>query len=303
VATDDGRDPDNPIDRMMPPADNPEYHRKLKVHRDAQHQAAENAVLSDPAHAALGDRLTPVRQGIPQAAAPQPLPPTDVPPVASPVTPQEYTGLTVDPTLAQVQHMPVEPRLPEGAVPPAAPAAPAPVAAELPKTNPILAKLREDFGIENIPVTEVKVNGHVFTMRVLDVGAVTQALRFADTLSMPGSPRENSINLQIALTSFAISAIDGTPVWKVFEVDVPESELVMVEGENRPIFAPMSPPSNVRILGATNLMDFLSGQASSTLLAELWDKYQSVVDPQGSLDSLMNSILDGEVEEPSVPLP
>ena len=298
------RDPNNPIDQMMPPADNPEYHRKLREHRDAQHQAAENAVLSDPAHAALGDRLTPVRQGAPQAAAPQPLPPTDVPPVAPPATPQEYTGLTVDPTLAQVDYTPVEPRLPEGATPaPAAPLAPAPAAPELPKTNPILAKLREDFGIENIPVTEVKVNGHVFTMRVLDVGAVTQALRFADTLSMPGSARENSINLQIALTSFAVSSIDGTPVWKVFEVAVPESELVMVEGEKRPIFAPMSPPPDVRIMGATHLMDFLSGQASSTLLAELWGKYQTVVDPKGSLDALMSSVLDGEVGEPGVPLP
>ena len=298
------RDPSNPIDRMMPPADNPEYHRKLKEYRDAQHQTAENAVLADPAHAALGDRLTTVRQGIPQAAPPQPLPPTDVPPVTPPADPQVGTGLTVDPTQAEVPHTPVEPRLPEGATPappPAAPPVPVP-APEIPKTNPILAKLREDFGIENIPVTEVKVNGHVFTMRVLDVGAVTQALRFADTLSMPGSARENSINLQIALTSFAVSSIDGTPVWKVFEVDVPESELVMVEGEKRPIFAPASPPPDVRIMGATNMMDFLSGQASSTLLSELWEKYKSVVDPKGSLDSLMTSILDGEVEEPGVPL-
>jgi hypothetical protein len=205
--------------------------------------------------------------------------------------------------MAQVNQTTVEPSLPAGAQPQAAPApAPAPVAPSA-KENPILQKLRQDFGIENIPVTEVKLNDHVFTMRVLDVGAVTQGLRFADTLSMPGSPRENSINLQIALTSFAIVAIDGTPVWKVFEVAVPEGELVMVEGEKRPIFDPMTPPSSVRILGATNLMDFLSGQASSTLLAELWDKYQTIVDPKGSLEALMASILDGEAEEPSVPLP
>jgi hypothetical protein len=205
--------------------------------------------------------------------------------------------------MAQVNQTTVEPSLPAGAQPQAAPApAPAPVAPSA-KENPILQKLRQDFGIENIPVTEVKLNDHVFTMRVLDVGAVTQGLRFADTLSMPGSPRENSINLQIALTSFAIAAIDGTPVWKVFEVAVPEGELVMVEGEKRPIFDPMTPPSSVRILGATNLMDFLSGQASSTLLAELWDKYQTIVDPKGSLEALMASILDGEAEEPSVPLP
>ena len=33
----DERDPNNPLDQMMPPTDNPEYHRKLKEHRDAQH--------------------------------------------------------------------------------------------------------------------------------------------------------------------------------------------------------------------------------------------------------------------------
>ena len=111
----DERDPDNPIDQMLPPADNPEYHRKLAEHRDSQAREAEGAVLADPAHAALGDRLTSVRQGVPQATPPQPLPPTDVPPRTPPAAPQASTGLTVDPTQGQVQHTPVEPRLPEGA--------------------------------------------------------------------------------------------------------------------------------------------------------------------------------------------
>jgi hypothetical protein len=208
----------------------------------------------------------------------------------------------VDPSLAQPKYTPVEPRLPEGIAAQTAPdqTAPAPTSAK--NTNSILSKLREDFGIDRIPLEEVKVNDHVFTMKVLDVGAVTQALRFADTLSMPGSQRENAINLQIALTSFAVVAIDREPVWKVFEVPIPKAHLIVVEGEERPVFAPMSPPPEIRVIGATMMMDFLSGQASSTLLAELWESYNKKVDPKGALDNLMTSILDGE-NEGDVPLP
>lgn len=309
MATDDGRDPDNPLDMMMPPTDNPEYHRKLKEHRDKQHRTAEAAVLNDPSHAALAERLTPVRQGVPQAAAPQPLPPTDVPPVTPPADPPAGTGITVDPTLAQVDHTPVEPRLPEGAGgAPAAPPAPAPAATEEPRvtlgTSSILLKLREDFGIDSIPLTDITVGDHTFTMRVLTVGSVTQALRFADTLSMPGSERENAINLQIALTSFAIVAIDGDPVYKVFEVPIPDIHMTTVEGQKRPVFAPHDPPPEIKVIGATQLMDFLSGTASASLLTELWEQYGKTVDPQGALDQMLESLQEDEAEaEADIPLP
>ena len=310
MSENDELDPNNPLDRMMPPKDNPEYHRKLAEHRERLSTSAEAAVMADPAHAALGDRLTPVRQGVPQAAAPQPLPQTDVPPVTPPADPQVGTGLTVDPTLAQVAHTPVEPRLPEGAggAPPVQPPA-APVAAtEQPRmtagTSAILSKLRQDFGIDSIPLTDITVGDHTFTMRVLAVGSVTQALRFADTLSMPGSERENAINLQIALTSFAIVAIDGDPVYKVFEVPIPDIHMTTVEGQQRPVFAPHDPPPEIKVVGATQLMDFLSGTASASLLSELWEQYGKSVDPQGSLEQMLVSLQEDMTEaEADIPLP
>lgn len=312
MSENDERDPNNPLDQMMPPADNPEYHRKLREHRDQQHASAEAAVMSDPAHAALGDRLTSVRQGVPQAAAPQPLPPTSVPPVAPPAAPQDHSGLTVDPTQGQVDYTPVEPTLPQGAggappiQPPAAPPAPAAAAPVPPAMNlstlGVLGKLREDFGIDTIPLTDITVNEHIFAMRVLGAGAVTQALRFADTLSMPGSERENAINLQIALVSFSVVAIDGEPVWKVFDTPVPEMHMVIAEGQLRPTFAPMDPPPEIRVVGATQLMEFLSGEASSSLLGELWEQYNKTVDPAGSLESLLNSFEEDEGAA-DIPLP
>jgi hypothetical protein len=117
---------------------------------------------------------------------------------------------------------------------------------------------------------------------------------------MPGSERENQINLQIALCSFAILAIDEEPVYRVFDVPVPEEHMVVVEGLKRPIFSPMDPPPEVRVMGATQLMDFISGQASTALLNELWEQYNKKIDPKGTLEQLMISLQ--EEEEADVPL-
>ena len=52
------------------------------------------------------------------------------------------------------------------------------------------------------------------------------------------------------------------------------------------------------------LMDFLSGQASSSLLAELWEQYGKAVDPQGSLEKMLESLQEDETEaEADIPLP
>lgn len=298
MADENELDPNNPLDRMMPPKDNPEYHRKLKLHRDAQHQAAEAAVLSDPAHAALGDRLTPVRQGVPQAAAPQPLPPTDVPPVAPPATPQEYTGLTVDPTPAEAP-VPVAAPAPVPVAP--VPVAPAPAPAPSIVITETLSKLREDFGIDKIPLTEVVLNGHTFALRVLDTASVSTAIRFADTLSM--TDRENAINLQIALVSMSVMSIDGEPLYKVFDINIPQDQLIMVEGVKKVSFPPLNPPVSIRTAAATNLMEFLNTTASTSLLGALWDAYNADVDPKGTLKQLMDVVNSAGEGVEEIPLP
>lgn len=80
--------------------------------------------------------------------------------------------------------------------------------------------------------------------------------------------------------------------------------MTVVEGQSRPIFAPLDPPPEIRIVGATQLMDFLSGQASSSLLAELWEQYGKAVDPQGSLERMLESLQEDETEaDADIPLP
>ena len=302
----DGED-QNPLEGMFPNADNPEYHKKKAEHEEKLSSEAGAAALEQ--HGYLADRVQRVRKNPPQAAAPTP---PSRPEHRPPEEPVEGTGLQVDPSLA-TRH-PQEPEAPVPEPAPQAPVAPAPVQAPVmqqvtsePKIDivhnskhPLLAKLREDFGIDQIPFEDIEINDHIFKMRVLDTASVTSALRFADTLSM--TARENTINLQIALVSFAVLAVDEIPVWKVFEVPLGADEKVIVEGKERSVFDPMSPPVRIRTIAATSFMDFLNTTATASLSEELWKAYNQKVDPKGSLQGLMNrSDPDREAEE--VPLP
>jgi hypothetical protein len=136
-------------------------------------------------------------------------------------------------------------------------------------------------------------------MRVLDTSALATALRFADTLAI--SDRESTLVLQVALVSFSVLAIDGEPLYEVFEVPLVADEVVTVEGKVRPIFPPLSPPQRVRVLSATLFMDFLNVTATGTLLEELWRAYNEEVDPKGTLKALLEN--KEKPEEDEVPLP
>jgi hypothetical protein len=282
---------------MMPSGDNPEYHRKKAEHEERKGAAAESDVLEQHGH--LAERLTGqrVRKNPPQAEASVPPPPR---PEHRPPEPTEGTGLEIDPTLA-TQHPPEEAPAPQAVAPaqpvPTAASVAAQVAAQVPDTNhPLLRKLRQDFGIDAIPLEEVKIGTHVFTLRVLDAGAVTTAVRFADAMSI--APRETELNLQTCLCSFAVVAIDGEPLWQVFEVPLEHDERVFVEGQWKPVFDPQSPPERVRMMASTKFMDFLSKEAKMDLMSELWKNYEEKVDPKGSIDTLL-----GEETSEDLPLP
>ncbi len=280
----------NPMDAMMPEGDNPEYRRKKAEHEEQKGAAAEEAVSSQFGHLTERIQGQRVRTNPPQAATPVTPPPR---PEHRPPEPREGTGLEVDPTLA-TRHQPenavseetytapvkVETDPTEYPIPNPDPAPPA-----AGQSHPFLQKLRQDFGIESIPLEEIKVGPTTFTMRVLDGNSVTTAVRFADTLSL--SPRENELHLQTAMSAFAVVAIDGEPLWKVFDVPLEEHERVMVEGVWKAVFDPLNPPERVRMMASTKFMDFLSKEATMDLQSELWDAYQKRVDPKGSLEALL----------------
>lgn len=292
-------DDQDPMAGMFPPDDNPEYHRKKAEFEEKLGAAAESDVLKQHGH--LADRISGqrVRKNPPQAETPAPPPPR--PEHGPQDEPQAGTGLEVDPSLA-TRHQTEETAAPEPQVP-ATPAPPAPVPTAAPVTDqdhPLLQKLRQDFGIEAIPLEEVKIGTHVFTLRVLDGAAVTTAVRFADAMSI--GARENELNLQTCLTSFAVVAVDGEPLWKMFNIPLEQDERVFVEGEWKPVFDPKSPPDRVRIMASTRFMDFLSKEATMELMSELWTNYKEKVDPKGSIDRLLGDTESGEGSE-DIPLP
>jgi hypothetical protein len=175
---------------------------------------------------------------------------------------------------------------------PAAPLQPVPAVPVVDQNHPLLKKLRQDFGIDAIPLEEVKIGSHVFTLRVLDAGAVTTAVRFADAMSI--GARENELNLQTCLASFAVVAIDGEPLWKVFDIPLEETERVFVEGQWKPVFDPTNPPDRVRMMASTKFMDFLSKEATMDLMSEIWSNYKEKVDPKGSIESLLARESEGD---------
>jgi hypothetical protein len=65
----------------------------------------------------------------------------------------------------------------------------------------------------------------------------------------------------------------------------------------------MAPPSDIRTLAATKLMEFLGTTASAAVLSELWKQYGETVDPKGTLEQLM-AVVEGEEETvEDLPLP
>jgi hypothetical protein len=114
--------------------------------------------------------------------------------------------------------------------------------------------------------------------------------------------RENELNLQTCLTAFAVVAVDGEPLWKMFDIPLEHDERVFVEGQWKPVFDPNSPPDRVRIMASTKFMDFLSKEATMELMTELWTNYKEKVDPKGSLASLLGDSESGEGSE-DIPLP
>ncbi len=285
-------DDQNPMDAMFPSGDNPEYHRKKGEHEENLGARAEAGALES--HPYMAERVVGrrVRKNPVQAATPVPPPPRPEH-RAPPEEPQEGTGLEVDPSLV-TRHQPEEvpaPVAPEQVQDPTTP-----VAAAAPVVNqdhPLLKKLRQDFGIDAIPLEEIKIGAHVFTLRVLDGGAVTAAVRFADAMSI--GPRETELNLQTCLTSFAVVAIDGEPLWRVMDIPLEEAERVFVEGQWKPVFDPQSPPDRVRMMASTKFMDFLSKEATMDLMSDLWTNYKKKVDPKGSIEPLLR---EAEEETP-----
>jgi len=156
---------------------------------------------------------------------------------------------------------------------PAAPAPTGPVRAE----HPILAKLRQDLGIESTDAYDVQIGQHRWTLRALTSGEVGVASRLADQVA--GGVVEHEIVNQAAISAYSVVAIDGTPCYQVFQVDVPPG-VVIVD--------PMRPPTAVRSLAAQQLYEFIATESKTQLGQRLYDAYLDKADGDGAVSTYLD---------------
>lgn len=306
----DENDPNNPLNSMFPQGGgNPKYDQLKREHEERIQNAAEQGVLTDPAFSAMSDRMQGVRKTNPLPQPPQPREnAAREENVQQNYSEENHTGIHVDPNQGRVNYTPPNPRLPEQPVQQETPVQQAPVKAvrstQDSGINKVLSKLRQDFGIDTIPKVDVKLGESIFTLRLLDSESISSAVRFADMISL--SERENVLKLQIACVSFAVQAIDGVPLWKIFDIPIPNEYKIRVEGRDTHTFAEMNPPTPMRMQAAASFMDFLGEETVPSLADELWRAYGEKVDSQGSLSATLERIGGGsqeEDEEENLPLP
>jgi len=91
------------------------------------------------------------------------------------------------------------------------------------KTHPILQKMRATVGMRSVqPPVVVDIGGCKYSMKPLDRLAIVNASTLA--VSTTSNPLGYQTNLEVAIISFSVVAIDGVPLYEIFSI--PEEEIV-----------------------------------------------------------------------------
>ncbi len=141
--------------------------------------------------------------------------------------------------------------------------------------HPLLTKLRQDLGIDQLSTHDVKIGGHEWRLVTLAAGDLAMATRLADQLSE--SVVEHQLIYQGAIAAHAVVAIDGVPSYQVFGVETP----------GVPIPDPYRPPRTIRHIAALRLHDFIS-EGRTALPQRLYEAYVDRCDSDGAVDSYMD---------------
>jgi hypothetical protein len=138
----------------------------------------------------------------------------------------------------------------------------------LSKLHPVLCKLRQEFGIESVKTVDVEVGSIKWTLKALTQDKVAYAIRITEKLS--DSPYENMVRLSLMKVASSVVAIDGVPLYKVFNVK---------SQSNEKITDPFNPPVSIQRVCTLRLYDLLSAESLPTLGKQLADAYDEKIDP------------------------
>lgn len=143
--------------------------------------------------------------------------------------------------------------------------------------HPVLARLREDLGMESTRPMDVRVGKHTWTLATLTPGDLATASRLADQLAI--GQVETKLVYETAIVAHAVMAIDAVPTYQVFGVEPPPGI---------PVQNPLRPPRAVRYLAAGKLYDFIQDEAKTQLGTKLYDAYLDKVDGSGAVQSYLD---------------
>lgn len=161
--------------------------------------------------------------------------------------------------------------------PPQASRAPAIHPGPVKNLHPVLARLREDLGMESTRPVDVQVGKHEWTLATLTPGDLATASRLADQLAV--GQVEAKLVYETAIVAHAVMAIDRVPTYQVFGVEPPPGV---------PVHNPLRPPRAVRYLAAGKLYDFIQDEAKTQLGTKLYDAYLDKVDGSGAVQSYLD---------------
>jgi hypothetical protein len=146
------------------------------------------------------------------------------------------------------------------------------------KDHPLLVDLKRDLGLRSEKYVDFEVGGHVWKMSALSAGDSAMAARVADAMS--GSPSEYNIRINIAAACLAVAAIDDTPTFEVFGVNVPPTT---------EITDPYMPPPEIRFQAFFQLYDWVMTDTKGGLGNRLWEIYEKEIDKKSFVSSYLDN--------------
>lgn len=148
---------------------------------------------------------------------------------------------------------------------------------EVKEEHPVLGALRRDFGLDSIKTEDVWIEGHKWTIGLLDAREMGLISRIADRFASTLTEREMMANYAIAAVSTRM--IDDVPVYKVFGVPIPPGTIVE-DG--------VQPPRHIRSQAALNLFEFLTEESKNKLAYTLFESYADLLDDKDQVRSYLN---------------
>jgi len=144
--------------------------------------------------------------------------------------------------------------------------------------HPILAKLRHDLGIQALPVFDVEIGGHIWTLRTLSPSDVAMAASMATTMAQ--TIVDQKLLSETAIVAHAVAAIDGVPAYEIFGIDPPVGVIVTDH---------LRPPRQILYQTVVRVFEFINEGTRTFLPQKLHAAYRDKCEAGGAVESYLDN--------------